>query len=201
MEEEITKESAEKEPLGASEYIDDENAVDGNNETVSPVDAGDEENETGLRGKLEEAYAKSSGLQDRYMRSLADQENLRKRMAREKDEIRLRSKMSVIEDVLPTIDNLKLGLQASENVPEAKIVVDGIKMVLAQLLNSLKEHGLEEVDPQGKVFDPNLHEGVSYEPSEDQEEGNVISTTRIGYTFNGKLLRPAMVVVSKGKEA
>jgi molecular chaperone GrpE len=96
------------------------------------------------------------------------------------------------------LDNMKLGLQAAENHPEAKDVTYGFKMVDDQLKKSLQEQGLEELNPEGAVFDPNLHECVAHQPSDDVAEDHVIQTVRSGYRLNDRLIRAANVIVSSG---
>ena len=140
-------------------------------------------------------------MKTRYLRSVADLENYRKRMAREKQEIIRSAAANVIESLLPVLDNMKLGLQAAENHPEAKDVTIGFKMVDDQLKRSLSEQGLEELMPNGETFDPNLHECIAHQPSADVEEDKVIQTVRAGYRLNERLIRAASVIVSSGPAA
>jgi molecular chaperone GrpE len=136
---------------------------------------------------------------DRYVRSVADLENHRRRTVREKEELRQFAASRVLEDLLPVIDNLGLGLAAAK-APNAdlKTLVGGISMVAEQLKSSLANHGLKEVNPLGQPFDPNLHEAISQQPSAEVAEGSVITVVRVGFTLNGRLLRPASVIVSTG---
>ena len=136
---------------------------------------------------------------DRYVRSVADLENHRRRTVREKEELRQFAASRVLEDMLPVIDNLGLGLAAAK-APNAdlKTLVGGISMVADQMKSSLANHGLKEVNPLGQPFDPNLHEAISQQPSADVVEGSVATVVRVGFTLNGRLLRPASVIVSTG---
>ena len=136
---------------------------------------------------------------DRYVRSVADLENHRRRTIREKEELRQFAASRVLEDLLPVLDNLGLGLAAAK-APNAdlKTLVGGIGMVADQLKNSLANHGLKEINPLGVSFDPNLHEAISQQPSADVAEGCVATVVRVGFTLNGRLLRPASVIVSTG---
>ena len=136
---------------------------------------------------------------DRYVRSVADLENHRRRTLREKEELRQFAASRVLEDLLPVLDNLGLGLAAAK-APNAdlKTLVGGISMVADQLKNSLANHGLKEVNPLGQPFDPNLHEAISQQPNADVPEGSVVTVVRVGFTLNGRLLRPASVIVSTG---
>lgn len=148
--------------------------------------------------ELEQAQAEAGEMKSRYLRAVADLENYRKRMAREKSEILRSAAGNVIESLLPVLDNLKLGLQAAEQHPEAKDVTEGFKMVDEQFRRTLAEQGAEELLPDGEAFDPNLHECIAQQASEEVPEDHVISTIRSGFRLNDRLLRAANVIVSSG---
>jgi molecular chaperone GrpE len=152
-----------------------------------------------LSEQLAAAKKEAADNYDRYVRSVADLDNHRRRTIREKDELRQFAASRVLEDLLPVIDNLGLGLAAAK-APNAdlKTLVGGISMVAEQLKTSLANHGLKEVNPVGQPFDPNLHEAISQQPSADIAEGSVVTVVRVGFTLNGRLLRPASVIVSTG---
>ena len=135
---------------------------------------------------------------DRYMRAVADLENFRKRTVREKEELRQFATANVVEDIIPILDNLSLGLAAARQQTDVKAIVDGIGHVLEQFKGTLGRHGLKEINPQGQPFDHNLHDCISHQPSPDIPEEKVSQVVRLGYTLNGRLLRPASVVVSSG---
>lgn len=136
---------------------------------------------------------------DRYVRSVADLENFRRRTVKEKDELRQFAAGRVLEELLPVLDNLALGIAAAkQHKVDVKVVTDGVELVLQQMKTALANHGLKEVNPAGQRFDANQHEAISEQPSADVPEGNVLTVVRIGYTLNGRLLRPASVVVSSG---
>lgn len=141
---------------------------------------------------------------DRYLRAVADLENFRRRTVREKDELRQFAAGGVLEDLLPVMDNLSLALTAAKQPgADLKNLASGVEMVLTQLKSALAGHGLKEISPAGQPFDANLHESISAQPSAEVPEGNVTTVVRTGYSLNGRLLRPASVVVSSGaaKEA
>ena len=133
-------------------------------------------------------------MKARYLRSVADMENFRKRIAREKQDIIRSAAAGVIESLLPVLDNMKLGLQAADNHPEAKDVTIGFKMVDDQLKKTLADQGLEDLLPDGEPFDPNLHECISHLPSDTVEEDRIIQTVRAGYRLNDRLIRAANVI-------
>lgn len=135
---------------------------------------------------------------DRYMRAVADLENFRKRTIREKDELRQYAAANVVEDIIPILDNLSLGLAATKQQNDVKAIVEGLGHVLEQFKSTLGKHGLKELNPLGQAFDPNQHDCISHQPSPDVPEEKVSQVVRLGYALNGRLLRPASVVVSSG---
>ena len=150
---------------------------------------------------LATAKAEAAANYDKFMRCAADLENFRRRAVREKDELKQIVTGRVLEDLLPAVDNLVLGLAAAKQ-PNAdlKSLVGGIDMVLVQLRSALATHGLKEINPAGQPFDPHQHESISHQPSADVKEEHVLTVVRTGYSLNGRLLRPAAVVVSSGPE-
>ena len=149
--------------------------------------------------ELEKAQNVAKEMKVRYLRAVADLENYRKRITREKQDIIRSAAGCVVESLLPVLDNMKLGLKYAENHPEAKEVTSGFKMVDDQLKKSLSEQGLEELLPNGETFDPNLHECISHQPSSEVAEDHIIETVRAGYRLNERLLRAASVIVSSGQ--
>ncbi|HUL53770.1 MAG TPA: nucleotide exchange factor GrpE [Opitutaceae bacterium] len=156
-----------------------------------------------LEERLTAAQQEAAGNYDRYLRAVADLENFRRRVTREKDELRQFATVNLLQHLLPVLDNLQLGLAAVRQQADAKTVTDGIAMVLDQLRGVLGHHGLKALDPVGQKFDPHLHESLSHQPSAEVPEEHVLQVVRIGYTFHGRLLRPASVILSSGpaKEA
>jgi molecular chaperone GrpE len=137
---------------------------------------------------------------DRYLRAMADLENFRRRTVREKEELRLYSASRLLEDLLPALDNLGLGIAAARKPgADLKAVADGVELVQQQLKAALAAHGLKEIKPLGLPFDPHQHEALSHEASADVKPEHVTSVVRTGYTLNGRLVRPASVIVSSGK--
>ena len=132
------------------------------------------------------------------MRAVADLENYRKRMLREKDELRQYAAANVVEDIIPVLDNLGLGMAAAKQQNDVKAIVDGVTLVLEQFKSTLGRHGLKEVNPVDQPFDHNLHESIAHRSSATVPAENVMQVVRLGYTLNGRLLRPASVIVSSG---
>ncbi len=151
--------------------------------------------------KLNEAQTAAEENKNRYLRSVADLENYKKRTLREKDDLRKYAISGLIEDLIPVIDHLILGLDAGKDTEEAKPITDGISMVLVQFLKVLDQYGVTKLDPVGEDFDPNFHDCQKHDPSDEFDEGKIISVSRSGYLLHDRLLRPASVIVSKGPES
>jgi molecular chaperone GrpE len=152
-------------------------------------------------GELAAAKSEAAANYDKFMRTAADLENFRRRTVREKDELRTIATSRVLEDIFPVLDNLALAIAAAKQ-PHAdlKSLVGGVDMVLAQLKSALASHGMKEISPRvGDAFDPHQHESISHQPSADVKEEHVLNVVRTGYSLNGRLLRPAAVVVSSGR--
>ena len=140
-------------------------------------------------------------FRDLALRSQADFENFRKRAAREKEEAVKYANASFLERLIPILDNFDLGLSAARSSAENSPIIAGMDMVAKQLNDFLVSTGAEPVNGEGQKFDPNLHEAVAQEESADVEEGMVVRQLRRGYKLRDRLLRPATVIVSKGKSA
>jgi molecular chaperone GrpE len=136
---------------------------------------------------------------DKLLRTTADFENFKKRATREKQDAIKFANESLIQKLIPILDNFDAALAAAQNnSSDAKQSLrDGIAMIYQQFRNTLAESGLEEVEASGKPFDPNLHEAVSQEETRDAPEGQVLQQLRRGYKLRDRLLRPATVVVAK----
>lgn len=145
-----------------------------------------------LRGDLDR-------FKDLAMRSAADLENYRKRAAREKEDAMKFANAQFLERLVPILDNFELGLSAAKNEPAASAIVAGLDMVSRQLTDFLASSGVEAVnaDP-GVPFDPNIHEAVGQESSAEIPDGAIVRSLRKGFKLRERLIRPAMVVVSKG---
>lgn len=136
-------------------------------------------------------------FRDLAARSQADFENYKKRCAREKEEAIKYANTSLLEKLLPIIDNFELGLSAARGESEKSAIYSGMKMVRKQLDSFLAAQGVQPIEAVGQKFDPNLHEAIAHEAS-DAPEGTVTRQTRRGYRFKDRLLRPSSVMVSSG---
>ncbi len=147
-----------------------------------------------LQGDLER-------FRDLALRSQADFDNFRKRAAREKEDAVKYANSSFLERLIPIIDNFELGLVAARTGNDASSILAGMDMVAKQLSDFLNDSGVKPVEAVGEKFDPHMHEAVAQEASAEVEEGHVIRQLRKGYKLKDRLLRAAIVVVSKGSSA
>jgi len=137
-------------------------------------------------------------FRDLALRSQADFENYRKRSAREKEEAIKYANSSLLERLVGVIDNFELGLAAAKEQGANSPIYSGMVLVQKQLNDLLTDNGLQPIEAEGKTFDPNLHEAVAHEPSDQFPEGIAVRQIRRGYRYKDRLLRPAKVVVSSG---
>ena len=153
----------------------------------------------------EDVSAELETLREKYLRLAADFDNYKKRLAREKQEIRDFGNAQKLKELLFVLDNIERAIELSEESHGEKTdfvaFLDGIKLVHAQFLAGLENFGVTAIDSsKGTSFDPNYHEAVYKEHSETYESGTIISEAQKGYLINGRLLRPSMVSVSQGPE-
>ncbi len=144
---------------------------------------------------LAAAEARAQEFWDRYLRAAAETENVRKRASRDVENARRYALENFSRELLPVKDSLEMGIQAAENA-DAAVLLEGKAATLKLLASALQRFGIEEVDPLGAPFDPELHEAITLQPSAGAEPGTVLAVVQKGYVLNGRLLRPAMVVVA-----
>jgi molecular chaperone GrpE len=148
-----------------------------------------------------EAKAEAVKLKDQLLRTAADFDNFRKRSRREVNDAEIRGREELLKDLLPVFDNLERAMQHADSATDVQALADGIRMVSRQFLDALGKLGIERVVSLGLHFDPSVHEAIQQLESPDQPMGTVIAEVQAGYRQGERLLRPAMVVVSKGPPA
>ncbi len=154
-----------------------------------------------LEAKLAAAEKEKKENWERYLRSAADLENLRKRQKREIEDAKLDAKWKVLKEMLPVVDNLERAIEhaAAQHTAEDKNpIIEGVQLVLRQFVTAFERLDVTPVDAQGQPFDPNLHEAISQQES-DQAPGTVVQVLQRGYRSGDRLLRPSLVVVAKAK--
>lgn len=149
-----------------------------------------------LEGKLAEKTAQYEDIFSQFQRLQADFTNYKKRVEKEKGDIYLYANEKIALDLLNIIDNFERAIQSTEKTEENDSLLQGIGLVYKQLLDTLTKHGVEEIEAMEKPFDMNLHYAVMQEES-DVEPNHVIDVLQKGYKIKDRILRPAMVKVSK----
>ncbi|MCL4119868.1 UNVERIFIED_CONTAM: hypothetical protein GTU68_020499 [Idotea baltica] len=168
------------------------NASDPNPAEVEP-------NEADLAKLLEEARQKADSNWDELLRARADMENLRRRQSRDLENAHKHALDKFVSELLPIYDSMELGVNAASG-EDASVegVREGLDMTMKMFLSSIAKFGLEPVNPeQGEAFDPELHQAMAMQPVEGVEANKIITVAQKGFQFNGRLLRPAMVLVSQ----
>lgn len=163
-----------------------------------------DEQEVFSMADIEEARAEAQAANDRYMRLQAEWDNFRKRTARERDEERQRASENLVTKLLPVVDDLERSLEhADASDPQGAFgeFVTGVRAVYSKLADVLAKSGVETIDPAGQEFDMNEHQAVAHVEDAALPESTVRDVYQKGYRMGGRVIRPAMVTVSKGGPA
>lgn len=153
-----------------------------------------------LQQQLDEKSREAAENYDKWLRLRAEFENFKKRMQKEKADLMKFSNESLLKSILPILDNLERAIDHGKGARENTYLLEGLEITLKQFLNTLERFGVKPLSARGEVFDPEKHEALSQEES-DQEPNRVISEVEKGYIYHDRLLRPARVIVSKEKVA
>lgn len=186
---EIHDANAEDEEVAAEQAEDGDASADG--------DAPDAIGE--LEDRLEKAQEDVRAEHDRYTRLYAEFENYKKRSSREMQEFRKFANENLIRELLPVIDNLERAIQSSDTASEGSCILQGVDMTLKEIMRVLERFNVQPVEALGQPFDPNYHEAVGQEESDTEEDNIVVKEFQKGYLLHNRLIRPAMVIVSKAK--
>ena len=189
--------------------VEDENITSVNkddtqsNERASIDEKDSSKNEEDLDNDESDSQDETKDLKDQLLRSLAENENLRKRTAKEIEQIKKYGHISLLRDFLNVVDNMERAVKSStsENQSETgvKNLIDGIEIVLKEMKSLLDKNQIKKIEPLHEKFDYNFHQAMFEAPSSDYEEGLIIEVIQPGYLLHDRLIRPAMVGVSKGE--
>ncbi len=148
---------------------------------------------------LEEAEAKAQENYDRFLRATAEFENYKKRAEREMNDFRKFANESLVKEILPLVDNLEraLAIECNNEKKAFEGLREGVEMTFKGLMDSLEKFGVVPVEAQGRPFDPNYHQAVSQEETDEYADNTVSQELQKGYMLRDRLIRPSMVVVSK----
>ncbi len=150
-----------------------------------------------LKIKLEEKEKEAKENYDRMLRVAADLENYKKRSLKEKEEWRKYANEDLIKAILPFVDNLERAVNHAEKVEDANLLIEGVRLTLQQLHQTLNRFGVSPVESVGKPFDPAIHEAMLVVETDQHEPNQVLEEFQKGYFLNDRLLRPATVSVAK----
>jgi molecular chaperone GrpE len=199
---EIDPQSPTTENVSGNIAEDPENleALDAANEpetTEAQVENPEESEVTTLTSRLAELTEQKDAAQNQYVRIAADFDNFRKRTAKEKEELELRIKCNTITDILSVVDNFERARTQIKPQNDGELEIHkSYQGVYKQLVDTLKKSGVSPMRPEGQIFDPNLHEAVMRQPTEEHPEGTVIEELQRGYFLGDKILRHALVKVA-----
>ena len=150
-----------------------------------------------LQGQLEKLQEQSKVSLDKVVRAQAEMENLRKRAARDVENAHKYALEKFTNELLPILDSLELGLSASVKAKNLDDLRKGMELTLEMFNTVMEKFGITMIEPKGEKFNPELHDAVSMQETDDSNSGIIIEVMQKGYTLNGRLIRPAMVVVAK----
>lgn len=151
-----------------------------------------------LRILLEQKESEIQSLKEKLLRQAADMENTRKRLERDRTEAVAYANESLIRELLPVVDNLERAIQHAEQDTDNQTLLEGVKMTHKHFLDTLARFGCRPFESRGKDFDPCFHEAILQQETEEFPPNRVIQEFQKGYTLHDRLLRPALVAVSKG---
>ena len=150
-----------------------------------------------LKSQLEKEKEQAQLHLDKALRAQAEMENLRKRTTRDIENAHKYALDKFVNELLPIIDSMELGLTAAEKSDNVDELLEGMNLTLKMFTSALEKFGVKTLDPQGEKFNPEQHEAVSMQEIEGTESGTVVTVMQKGYELNGRLVRPAMVMVAK----
>ncbi len=188
-------EAQQAEPEGDVEAVGSDADIDWNEEDENDVT---ESQLAQLEAALLQSESRVKEQQESVLRAKAEVENMRRRSEQEIDKARKYALNRFAEELLPVIDNLERAIQAADVENEAvKPLLEGVELTHKTFIDTVAKFGLKEINPEGEKFNPELHQAMSIQESEEHEPNSVIFVMQKGYELNGRVVRPAMVMVAK----
>ncbi len=181
-----------------NETLENENAEEVMQDDEAKLES-PEKNADSLEAQLEAAQAKASENWEHYLRAKAEMDNLRRRSVKDVENAHKYGTEKFATELLPVLDSMTMGL-ATENA-SAETLREGMELTLNMLGKMMEKLGIEEIDPLNEKFDAAKHQAMSMQPNAEVEPNTVIAVMQKGYSLNDRLIRPAMVMVSKAAEA
>jgi molecular chaperone GrpE len=179
------------------------NPPDQNDERMDEEPVTEESGKLDLAAELEKARQEAAALKDQLLRALAESENTRRRVQRDREDFARYSAAPLAKDILPVADNLARALaavpqEALANDEALRNLVEGIAATERQFQSALERHNIKRIDPEGETFDSHRHQAMFEVPGSDKPNGTVVQVLQPGYILHDRLLRPALVGVAKG---
>jgi len=174
-----------------------EKPSEGHGELKHPKKKKEEKELEELKKKLEQKEKEAKEYYDRLLREAANLENFKKRAAKDKEEWTKFANEDLIKAILPVIDNLERAVNHAEKAADTGVMIEGVRLTIKQILQTLSRFGLDSFDSVGKPFDPSVHEAMLVVESDQHQPNHVVEEFQKGYLLNNRLLRPATVSVSK----
>ena len=195
--EQTPQQGEELQPEIETEQLDAEQTSDQQVEELTE----DQQRIVELEAAVIAAESKVSEQKDSVMRAIADADNARKRAQGEIDKARKFALEKFAGELLPVADNLERALQVANPEDEAiKPIVDGVELTLKSFISTIEKFGMKVIDPQGQPFNPEQHQAMSMQENAELPANTVLAVMQKGYEINGRLLRPAMVIVTRAPE-
>lgn len=167
-----------------------------------PAAAAEQDGERDLAAELEAALAQAAANKEAELRAHAEMQNIRRRAERDVENAHKFALEKMTGELLVVVDNLERALQAADAADEAsKALREGVELTLNSFVATLAKFNIDQIDPEGEPFDPQLHQAMSTVENPDVEPNTVVAVLQKGYSLNGRLVRPAMVMVSKAASA
>lgn len=182
---------------GAAAVKDGAGSEPGGDGSAPPLLTTPDEALAELQKSYDELAQDAKAQKEDFLRQAAEYENSRKRLAKDKDEAVKYAGERLLLDIFPVLDSLEMTLSHAKPEQAGDPLVEGVQLILKQFLQTLAKHGLEEVGTAGEIFDPNLHEAIGTEPSDEFAPGQVARVHRKGYRLKDRLVRAALVTVSQ----
>ena len=166
----------------------------------SQEEMSNEEEMNHMQKELNDAESQTQIAIDKMMRLAADFDNYKKRNAKEYENIRKYAAENIIKELIPIVDNFERAIESANESKDVNSLLGGIKLILNQMMNLLEKEGVIRIKAVGEIFDPNIHEAVMHIASDEYPENVVMQELQKGYILRDRVIRPAMVAVSKGSK-
>ncbi|SEM01517.1 nucleotide exchange factor GrpE [Halomonas daqiaonensis] len=199
LDDELAREEQEAEPQPETVEGELEDAIEGAEQAATESQAADNPEAETLAARVEELEQSVADAKEQQLRAAAEAQNVRRRAEQEAEKARKFALEKFVKELLPVVDSLEKALEAMQD-GASEAHREGVSMTLKMQHDVLAKFGVEVVDPHGEPFDPQFHEAITMVPNPEMEPNTVMEVMQKGYLLNGRLVRPAMVVVSKAAD-